>query len=71
VLAASMGQVFHIQLNQKKYALKILHSGIRKKLEKEIENIILLGEYFSKAKGFSFDQQLFNKFLIAAMRGGP
>lgn len=63
VLAASMGQVFQIHLNQKKYALKILHPGIREKLEKEIENILLLGKYFSKAKGFSFDQQVFHKFL--------
>lgn len=68
VLAASMGQVFHIELNQKNYALKILHPGIRKKLEKEIENILLLGKYFSKAKGFSFDQQVFNKFLTEVFK---
>lgn len=68
VLAASMGQVFQIQLNQKNYALKILHPGIRKKLEKEIENILLLGKYFSKAKGFSFDQQVFNKFLTEVFK---
>lgn len=68
VLAASMGQVFHIQLDQKDYALKILHPGIRKKLEKEIENILLLGKYFSKAKGFSFDQQVFNKFLTEVFK---
>jgi predicted unusual protein kinase regulating ubiquinone biosynthesis (AarF/ABC1/UbiB family) len=68
VLAASMGQVFHIQLNNKNYALKILHPGIRKKLEKEIENILLLGKYFSKAKGFSFDQQVFNKFLTEVFK---
>jgi serine/threonine protein kinase len=63
VLAASMGQVFHIQLQQKDYALKILHPGIRDKLKKEIDNILLLGKYFSKAKGFSFDQQIFKRFL--------
>lgn len=68
VLAASMGQVFHIQLNQNNYALKILHPGIRKKLEKEIENILLLGKYFSKAKGFSFDQEVFNKFLTEVFK---
>ncbi len=68
VLAASMGQVFHIQLNQNNYALKILHPGIREKLEKEIENILLLGKYFSKAKGFSFDQQVFNQFLTEVFK---
>ncbi len=68
VLAASMGQVFHIELNQKNYALKILHPGIRKKLEKEIDNILLLGKYFSKAKGFSFDQQVFNQFLTEVFK---
>ncbi|MBY0515409.1 MAG: hypothetical protein K2P81_00770 [Bacteriovoracaceae bacterium] len=68
VLAASMGQVFHVQLNNKDYALKILHPGIRKKLEKEIENILLLGKYFSKAKGFSFDQQVFSQFLTEVFK---
>jgi hypothetical protein len=68
VLAASMGQVYQIQLNQKNYALKILHPGIRKKLEKEIENILLLGKYFSKAKGFTFDEQVFNKFLTEVFK---
>jgi predicted unusual protein kinase regulating ubiquinone biosynthesis (AarF/ABC1/UbiB family) len=64
VLAASMGQVFFIKIENQKYALKILHPGIKKKLQKEIENILLLGGYFSKAKGFSFNKDIFKNFLI-------
>ncbi len=62
-LAASMGQVFHARLNDSELALKILHPGIRKKLKKEIDNILVLGKYFSKVKGFTFDQGTFHRFL--------
>jgi predicted unusual protein kinase regulating ubiquinone biosynthesis (AarF/ABC1/UbiB family) len=63
VLAASMGQVFFIKIENQKYAVKILHPGIKKKLQSEIENILLLGGYFSKAKGFSFNKDIFKNFL--------
>jgi hypothetical protein len=58
-LAASMGQVFFFEKN----ALKILHPGIKEKLQKEIKNILVLGHYFSKTKGFHFDQAVFRRFL--------
>ena len=63
VFAASMGQVFFTSLNGKDYAVKLLHPGIRERLKKEIDNIILLGGYFSKAKGFRFDKDVFRRFL--------
>ena len=63
-LAASIGQVFFITLDQKEYALKILHPGIREKLRSEIDNILLLGGYFAKAKGFQFNQTIFKSFLV-------
>ncbi len=62
-LAASMGQVFFIEVNEKKYAIKCLHPGIREKLTKEIDNILILGSYFAKAKGFHFEKSVFKKFL--------
>jgi hypothetical protein len=64
VLSASMGQVFFIQIDQKEFALKILHPGIKEKLKKEIDNILLLGGYFGKAKGFTFDKEVFRRFLV-------
>lgn len=63
VFAASMGQVFFTKLNSQDYAVKLLHPGIRERLKKEIDNIILLGGYFSKAKGFRFDKDVFRRFL--------
>jgi hypothetical protein len=64
VMAASMGQVFFIHIDQQEFALKILHPGIKEKLKKEIDNILLLGGYFGKAKGFSFDKEVFKRFLV-------
>lgn len=61
VFSASMGQVFCSSDHQ--YAIKILHPGIRERLKKEIDNILLLGGYFSKAKGFSFNKSVFRRFL--------
>lgn len=63
VLAASMGQVFFIEVDGQSFALKILHPGIKEKLHGEIENILVLGGYFAKKKGFSFDKESFNRFL--------
>jgi hypothetical protein len=34
-----------------------VHGKKIQRFQKEIENILLLGKYFAKAKGFSFDQQ--------------
>jgi predicted unusual protein kinase regulating ubiquinone biosynthesis (AarF/ABC1/UbiB family) len=62
-LAASMGQVFFSSLDSKIVALKILHPNIKKTLLKEIDNIILLGKYYGKAKGFEFNSSLFKQFL--------
>lgn len=64
ILAASMGQVFFVTIEGKNYALKILHPGIKEKLKKEIDNLILLGGYFAKTKGFNFDKTLFRRFLV-------
>lgn len=63
-LAASMGQVFTIKVDDQTFALKILHPGIKKKLQKEIGNLLLLGRYFAKAKGFSFNVPTFKRFLV-------
>lgn len=63
VHAASMGQVFIIQIDNNVYASKILHPGIKKKIQKEISNILILGKYFSKSQGFTFDQGIFKNFL--------
>ncbi len=62
-LAASMGQVFFIEVSGCKYAVKCLHPGIREKLKKEIDNILILGGYFAKTKGFCFDKDVFKRFL--------
>jgi predicted unusual protein kinase regulating ubiquinone biosynthesis (AarF/ABC1/UbiB family) len=64
VLAASMGQVFFVTIDGQDYALKILHPGIKEKLKKEIDNLLLLGGYFAKTKGFTFDKNLFRRFLV-------
>lgn len=63
VLAASMGQVFKVEFEGSTHALKILHPGLKEKMGKEIENLLLLGGYFAKAKGFHFDQGTFKRFL--------
>lgn len=63
VFAASMGQVFFVKVENENFALKILHPGIKEKLQKEIDNILLLGGYFAKTKGFSFDKITFRRFL--------
>jgi ABC1 atypical kinase-like domain len=63
-LSASMGQVFKIKIDGKVWALKILHPGIKAKLKKEIDNLLLLGKYFAKVKGFSFQTQSFKGFLV-------
>jgi RIO-like serine/threonine protein kinase len=63
VLAASMGQVFFAHQNDEYFAVKILHPGIKEKLKSEIENILILGKYFAKTKGFNFDQETFRRFL--------
>jgi len=63
VFAASMGQVFFVKIRGKDYALKILHPGIKEKIKKEISNILILGGYFSWAKGFKFDKDIFRQFL--------
>ena len=62
-LAASMGQVFFVTIEGEPYALKFLHPGIKDKLKKEIDNLLLLGGHFARAKSFSFDKNLFRRFL--------
>lgn len=63
VYAASIGQVFFVKIKGKDYALKILHPGIKEQLKKEIDNILILGSYYSMAKGFSLDKEVFKRFL--------
>jgi predicted unusual protein kinase regulating ubiquinone biosynthesis (AarF/ABC1/UbiB family) len=63
VLAASMGQVFFGELGGKRLAVKLLHPGIKEKIKEEIGNILLLGSYFAKTKGFRFDKEVFGRFL--------
>jgi predicted unusual protein kinase regulating ubiquinone biosynthesis (AarF/ABC1/UbiB family) len=63
VFAASMGQVFFGELQNENVAIKILHPGIKDRVRKEIDNILLLGGYFAKTKGFSFDRSIFKRFL--------
>lgn len=63
VYAASMGQVFYAHMENREYAVKILHPGIRDRLKREIDNILILGGYYSKAKGFRFDKVTFRRFL--------
>ena len=65
VYAASIGQVFFVAIDGNKYALKILHPGIKQKIKKEISNIIFLGKYFSKINGFSFNEEVFQRFLTS------
>lgn len=62
-LAASMGQVFRVTVEGQDYGIKILHPGLKEKLQKEIKNLLLLGGYFAKAKGFHFDPSTFKRFL--------
>jgi predicted unusual protein kinase regulating ubiquinone biosynthesis (AarF/ABC1/UbiB family) len=61
ILSASMGQVFCSVDNL--YAIKILHPGIKERLKNEIDNILILGGYFSKVKGFTFSKNIFRRFL--------
>ena len=63
VLSASMGQVFHAHVKGEELALKILHPGIKQKLEKEIQSLLLVAKYFAKNKGFHFDAKVFERFL--------
>jgi len=63
-MAASMGQVFFGKWNSHAVAVKVLHPGIRTKIKKEIQNILVLGHYFAKVKGFQFNKDVFQKFLI-------
>jgi hypothetical protein len=58
-----MGQVFKVKIQGKDFVIKILHPGIKKKLQKEIQNILLLGGHFAKMKGFEFDKRIFHHFL--------
>ena len=63
VFAASMGQVFFAEVDGREVALKILHPDMRTKISSEIDNILLLGGYFSKVKNFRFDKDVFRRFL--------
>jgi predicted unusual protein kinase regulating ubiquinone biosynthesis (AarF/ABC1/UbiB family) len=63
ILSASMGQVFHAHIAGEDLALKILHPGIKQKLEKEINSLLLVAKYFAKSKGFFFDAKVFERFL--------
>jgi hypothetical protein len=63
VHAASMGQVFFVSIEGKEFAIKILHPGIREKIRKEIDNILILGKHFAKSKGFNFEENIFKRFL--------
>jgi len=62
-LAASMGQVFFGEINQEQVAVKILHPNIKKTILREIENVLILGKYYGKIKGFEFKSDLFKIFL--------
>jgi predicted unusual protein kinase regulating ubiquinone biosynthesis (AarF/ABC1/UbiB family) len=62
-LAASMGQVFLTKIDGEDHAIKVLHPKIRAQLEKEVENIMTLGNYYAKAKNFSFNKEIFSRFL--------
>jgi predicted unusual protein kinase regulating ubiquinone biosynthesis (AarF/ABC1/UbiB family) len=63
VQAASIGQVFEGHLENKHMALKILHPHIKDTILKEIDNILLLGKYYGKIKGFEFNEKVFQYFL--------
>lgn len=63
IFAASMGQVYVVKIEDKAFALKLLHPNIKEKIKKEIENILILGLYYAKTKGFQFDKRIFGLFL--------
>lgn len=63
IFTASMGQVFVVRIENQDFALKLLHPRIKDKIKKEIENILTLGLYYSKSKGFQFDKRVFQIFL--------
>ncbi len=63
VFAASMGQVFFARRGDRELAVKLLHPGIKDKLRKEIDNVLLLGGYFAKTNNFTFDREVFRRFL--------
>jgi predicted unusual protein kinase regulating ubiquinone biosynthesis (AarF/ABC1/UbiB family) len=63
VHAASMGQVFFVDIEGHKFAIKILHPGIKETIRKEIDNILILGKHFAKSKGFNFEEGVFKRFL--------
>lgn len=63
IFAASMGQVFIMNYEGKRYAVKILHPGIREKIEKEIEQFLVLGAVYAKTSGFDFQKEVFRRFL--------
>ena len=62
-LAASMGQVFLTKLHGEPVAIKVLHPNIKKQLLNEVENILTLGSYYSKVKNFTFNKEVFSRFL--------
>jgi hypothetical protein len=62
-LAASIGQVFKLRVGDDILAVKLLHPGIKEKLKSEIQNILVLGKFFAKTKGFNFDASVFERFL--------
>jgi predicted unusual protein kinase regulating ubiquinone biosynthesis (AarF/ABC1/UbiB family) len=62
-LAASIGQVFLGQVEDKSVAVKILHPNIKKTIKNEINNVLLLGKYYGKLKGFEFKSNIFEIFL--------
>ncbi len=62
-LAASIGQVFLGRIEDKAVAVKILHPNIKKTIKNEINNVLLLGKYYGKLKGFEFKSNIFEIFL--------
>jgi predicted unusual protein kinase regulating ubiquinone biosynthesis (AarF/ABC1/UbiB family) len=62
-LAASIGQVFLGRVEDKAVAVKILHPNIKKTIKNEINNVLLLGKYYGKLKGFEFKSNIFEIFL--------
>lgn len=63
IFTASMGQVFKTKIYNTTYAVKILHPGIREKIQKEIEQALVMGSLFAKTKNFQFDKDVFRRFL--------
>jgi predicted unusual protein kinase regulating ubiquinone biosynthesis (AarF/ABC1/UbiB family) len=61
---ASMGQVFVGAIQGKQYAMKVLHPRIKEKVQKEIDHVLLLGAFYAGSKGFHFDKQIFQRFLL-------